>query len=249
MIRSDKWTQYAASRSAARNRWLYLHHRLVTDAFVDYADTLPTDLRVLDAGCGNGFFMQLLRDLGFPNVRGLDLSEPWLEECRSKNLDVQLGAIEDIGPDQEYDLILLMDVVEHLSSPATVLATLRRCLSASGKMYMNIPVCDSLQKRWQRCLRGVSRLDQSRRWDETHRHAWSARDFDQLLRKAGLKPVRRVLLSNPWPVAGRFSGALSAALQRVTCFNRFGDLYSVVAEIDDAVISSQPSASEEATRT
>jgi len=231
-IASD-WNQYAASRSAARNRWVHLHHRLVTDVFVDYASRLPLDLRVLDAGCGNGFFMQVLRDLGFQHISGIDISDPWLDECRRKNLNVGKQAIEDINPEHQYDLILLMDVIEHLVCPLTAVARLRRCLAMGGRIYINVPVCDSLQKRWQRAIRGVSRLDQSRSWDDSHRHAWSAREFDSLLQDAGLKPVRGVLLSNPWPVVARCSERLSRTLQRMTFGGRFGDLYSVVATATD----------------
>jgi SAM-dependent methyltransferase len=235
MIGCDKWSQYAACRSAARNRWLYLHHRLVTDAFVDYVGDLPTALRVLDAGCGNGFFMQLLRDLGFQDVRGIDLSEPWLEECRNKNLLVERRAIEEITGEEQYDLILLMDVIEHLASPSQVLASLHGALAEGGRLYLNVPVCDSLQKRFQRRLRRIGRLEQSRRWDETHCHAWSATEFDRLLREAGLRPERRVLLSNPWPVVGRCSKWLARAMQNATLGGRFGDLYSVVAARDEDV--------------
>jgi len=223
------WNRYALSRSAARNRWLYLHHQLVTEAFVDYVSNLPTHLRVLDAGCGNGFFMQILRDLGFQHVRGIDLSEPWLEECRRKNLEVEKRAIEDVRRDARYDLILLMDVIEHVTSPLTALRALCGSLADGGRVYINVPVCDSLQKRWQRRIRGLSRLQQSQRWDETHRHAWSRAQFDCLLRQAGLMPVRQLLLSNPWPIVARWSDRPAQALQRVTLGGRFGDLYSVVA--------------------
>ena len=223
------WNEYASSRSAARNRWLHLHHQLVTEAFVTYVSSLPADLGILDAGCGNGFFMQMLRDLGFRQVRGIDISDPWIDECRRKNLDVENCSIEHLPRDQRYDLIILMDVIEHLESPCDALERLRSCLSDGGQVYVNVPVCDSLQKRWQRRLRRVSRLDQSRTWDETHRHAWSASEFDRLLQSTGLRPFRRMLLSNPWPVVGRWNAQLAHALQRITCGGRFGDLYSVVA--------------------
>jgi len=230
-----EWSEYAASRSATRNRWLYPHHRLVTEAFVDYVGGLPLDLRVLDAGCGNGFFMQVLRDLGFHYVRGIDLSDPWLEQCRRKNLHVEKRAIEDIQPEVQYDLILLMDVIEHVACPLSALRALRSSLAEGGRVYINVPICDSLQKRWQRCLRGITRLEQSRRWDETHRHAWSAREFDRVLREAGLRPVRRIVLSNPWPVVARCSDRLARALQRVTWGGRFGDLYSVAAAAEEGL--------------
>ncbi len=139
-------------------------------------------------------------------------------------------AVEDIAPDGGYELILAMDVLEHLESPRAALDRLRGCLAEEGRLYINVPVCDSLQKRWQRRIRRLSRLGQSRRWDETHRHAWSASEFDALLEEAGLRPVRRVLLSNPWPVVARWNERLARGLQRVTCGGRFGDLYSVVAE-------------------
>jgi 2-polyprenyl-3-methyl-5-hydroxy-6-metoxy-1,4-benzoquinol methylase len=83
--------------------------------------------RALELGCGHGGCVALMRWLGFDAV-GLELS-PWVVEFASKSFDIPvlLGKVEDqstILPGT-LDLIVLIDVLEHLIDPVH---TLRHCL-------------------------------------------------------------------------------------------------------------------------
>ncbi len=83
--------------------------------------------KILELGSAHGGFVAMLRLAGF-DAHGLELS-PWIVDFARKTFDVPifLGPIEDqaIEPNS-LDVIVLMDVLEHLPDPA---GTIRHCLS------------------------------------------------------------------------------------------------------------------------
>jgi 2-polyprenyl-3-methyl-5-hydroxy-6-metoxy-1,4-benzoquinol methylase len=72
--------------------------------------------RVLDLGCGNGYFLDLLKDRGVFG-EGVDLNSSCVEACRSKgHLVVQAEAIDFLQRnDESYDAILSSHLIEHLN--------------------------------------------------------------------------------------------------------------------------------------
>lgn len=85
---------------------------------------VPPKARVLDIGCGNGAFDRLLKARGC-RVDGMDHhpdgTVTGLDNYTQIDLDVQNHAF----PVHGYDCILLLDVLEHLRQPETLLAYLR----------------------------------------------------------------------------------------------------------------------------
>jgi len=223
---SPDWEAYARSRSASRLQWLGLHHRMVTGAFVDFVRDLPLDLRVLDAGCGDGFFLGILRDLGFANVIGVDISEVRVKACRDKGLEARCLPVEQCADLGAFDLVLLMDVLEHVPDPAVALRAVHQALTPGGILYLNVPVCDSFRLRCERVLLRRTRLQQSAAWDETHRHAWSARELNRLLTERGFELVSGRHYSNRPLFPRRLSATIADFMQGFTLGGRFGDLYS-----------------------
>jgi SAM-dependent methyltransferase len=220
------WEAYARSRSSSRLRWLGLHHRMVTAAFVDFVRNLPLGLRVLDGGCSDGFFLGILRDLGFTNTIGLDISEVRVKACRDKGLDARCLPLEQCADLGAFDLVLLMDVLEHVPDPAVTLRAVHQALTPGGALYLNVPVCDSFRLRLDRVLKRRTRLQQSVAWDETHRHAWSARELNKIVGEAGFALIRGSHYSNRPLFPRRLSGSIADFLQGITLGGRFGDLYS-----------------------
>ncbi len=103
------------------------------------------NLRVLDAGCGSGYGAAHLACLD-PAVQvvGLDNSEEALAYARqhyaSPNLRFELGdcLVLPFGAGQ-FDLVVALEVIEHLAEPATFLTQVRRVLSASGRLLVSTP--------------------------------------------------------------------------------------------------------------
>ena len=80
-----------------------------------FFEKIPTEIKVLDAGCGNGKNMIYLQNKGI-SVKGIDFSEKLLQICRNKNLDVEEADIRHLPfPDNSFDYVISIAVIHHLS--------------------------------------------------------------------------------------------------------------------------------------
>jgi ubiquinone/menaquinone biosynthesis C-methylase UbiE len=80
--------------------------------------------KLLDIGCGTGFFLELFWDAGF-DVTGLDASPSMLSKARERlgiRADFHLGQAENLPfEDKEYDYSVLVTLLEFTQSPLQVL--------------------------------------------------------------------------------------------------------------------------------
>ena len=100
----------------------------------------PPPGRVLEIGCGHGSFLAVLGAAGYEAV-GLELSSWVVDFARSTfGALVQQGRVEDQDFEPaSFDLIVMMDMLEHLLSP---LETLERCLALlkpGGRIVIQTP--------------------------------------------------------------------------------------------------------------
>jgi SAM-dependent methyltransferase len=95
---------------------------------------------LLEIGCGPGFLLAELRDLGW-NVTGVELSDYAVHHARETlHLDVRLGSIDslDLG-ESSFDAVFMGDVLEHLPRPVEVLERVHRLLRPGGVLLVAIP--------------------------------------------------------------------------------------------------------------
>lgn len=76
---------------------------------------LPT-ARVLEIGCGSGYYTGLLADLGVSDYLGLDITDVLFPELgeRFPQFDFVRQDITTDGVDGTFDLIVMIDVIEHI---------------------------------------------------------------------------------------------------------------------------------------
>jgi O-antigen chain-terminating methyltransferase len=103
---------------------------------------------VLDAGCGRGEFLRLLKDEGIVG-RGVETSGLAAEACRAAGLDVREGdAIEALAatPPGSLGAVVAFQVVEHWPAAATFrfLAAARRALAPGGVLIVETVNTNSL---------------------------------------------------------------------------------------------------------
>lgn len=103
---------------------------------------------VLDLGCGNGDWLQVLRDNGL-SARGVDSNRMFVELCQGRGLDVALGdAVEYLRalPDGVLGAVTVMHVAEHL--PFEVLVAMldecKRVLCVGGVLVLETPNPENL---------------------------------------------------------------------------------------------------------
>lgn len=107
------------------------------------AEHVPTCARVLDIGCGNGGLLQALRERGFSALAGMDPSQACVAHLQAHGLTAFQGWLGELPPvEDQFDLVILSHVLEHLLAPRHALSSLRNLLTPAGRIYVETPDAD-----------------------------------------------------------------------------------------------------------
>lgn len=164
---------------------------------------------VLDVGCGDGLLMRMLRGKGIQDVSGVDISDVAAAQCRADGFSV---AVADIASeplpfaDGSFSCVVILDVLEHVYDPETLLRECARVASTS--VIIGAPNFSSLPSRLQ-VLAG--RVPENNAPHKGHVYWFSWPVLEALLTKCGLTPVG-VRFNAPWeriPVIGRITSMLA----------------------------------------
>lgn len=100
------------------------------------------DARILDVGCGAGLFFDTLEAFG--RVEGIE-SDPIAVAQSGRWRDrIHLGELATFRSDGAYDLILMLDVLEHMQQPEVSLRQGVELLAPGGTMVITVPAFDWL---------------------------------------------------------------------------------------------------------
>ncbi|MCU1265063.1 MAG: hypothetical protein JWM21_1381 [Acidobacteria bacterium] len=97
--------------------------------------------RVLDIGCASGALLYLMRECGAGEVVGIDSAAyPIAFGIENYGLDLRCSDLENARlPDAHFDLITLIDVIEHVENLPSLLSELRRVLRPGGHVFIVTP--------------------------------------------------------------------------------------------------------------
>ena len=111
----------------------YSFHKNQLERYIRVIKKYRRSGRLLDLGCGNGYFLTCARDSGF-QVEGQDISPFFVDYCRQNiNLKVHSGELATLNLESSsYDVITMFDVIEHVYHPDKLLAECRRLLKPGG---------------------------------------------------------------------------------------------------------------------
>lgn len=221
------WDEYAHRANLGANRLIFEHHQETVADFIQFFDKQDRGSRILEVGCARGFFLVLLRELGFKCLKGADVSSVAVEAARNKGFDCSvLNILDDMRCRKNkelFDVVLFMDTIEHLKEPGLALENIRKYfLKKGGVLFLTTPVCDSIVEVIGRSVKRISRLESSRMLDETHIHAFSPDELKTLLGQAGFKTfeVKRLFCPIPYVRNQKIKSAISSILPEI-CRGRF----------------------------
>jgi 2-polyprenyl-3-methyl-5-hydroxy-6-metoxy-1,4-benzoquinol methylase len=138
--------------------------------------------RLLDVGCGNGSFLELMRSVGW-QIAGIE-PDPKAAKLASERLrsPVRGGQLCDAGfEDGSFDAITLHHVIEHVHDPIGMMAECRRILRPGGHMVIVTPNLSSCGHRWFKGdWRGIE--------PPRHLHVFSSSALVAGAQRAGVQP-------------------------------------------------------------
>lgn len=100
------------------------------------------DGKILDAGCGEGHFLERLRSEGQKSVYGIDISAKRVLAARKRaqQATVKVGDVTKIPfPRGFFDAVVCMDVLEHLDEPWKATSELMRVTKKGGSVIVSVP--------------------------------------------------------------------------------------------------------------
>ena len=146
------------------NEWLYtahiydegdsqFHKELTTQVVNTYFDPLniAKEAKILDLGCGPGYFLDEMKFRGYTNVTGVTLSPGDIKICEDKGhkiakYDLSFIPQKDGYHDESVDFIFLRHALEHSPYPIFSLMEYNRILKQGSKIYIEVPAPDCERK-------------------------------------------------------------------------------------------------------
>jgi SAM-dependent methyltransferase len=146
------------------NEWLYtahiydegtspMHDTLTRQVVQQYFDplNLPKNAKIMDLGCGPGYFLNAMKEREYTNYVGVTLSPGDIKICEDNGhtiakYDLSFLPQKDGYYDESVDFIFLRHALEHSPYPIFSLMEYNRVLKQGSKMYIEVPAPDCERK-------------------------------------------------------------------------------------------------------
>jgi len=141
-----------------KNHWWHITKRDLIKQFIN-----GSNLKILVAGVGGGMLCEELKEVGH-NVVGIDISYASCEYVGKKSgILIIEGDLEKplMFEKESFDLIIIADLLEHLTNERQLLNEVFRCLKPSGSTIITVPAYMHMWSRWD------IRLDHKRRYSSS----------------------------------------------------------------------------------
>ncbi len=179
--------------------WWYRARRdILADYLTRYGD-VPAGARILEIGCGTGHNLPMLAKFG--SVEAIEI-DPAAREIASERLGRPVGDAplpELPGVERgAYDLVAVLDVVEHIEDDVAALAAMKSLLKPGGKILIAVPA-----HQWMWSAHDVV---------NHHHRRYSKTTLKTAIERAGLKPDRLGYFNTllfPLAAAARIAGRMT----------------------------------------
>ena len=153
---------------------------------------------ILDAGCGGGYIAHELRSSGYKNIYGFDAADSGIHVARTSYREMQDNfavhdayerALPESLPRKDYDVVLSIEVIEHLYSPQRYLENIHSWLKPGGYLILTTPYHGYLKNLAIALLNGFDR-HATVSWEGGHIKFYSYNTLAAQLVAVGILPVK-----------------------------------------------------------
>ncbi|WP_438959740.1 bifunctional 2-polyprenyl-6-hydroxyphenol methylase/3-demethylubiquinol 3-O-methyltransferase UbiG [Nereida sp.] len=182
----------------------YITRQIAAEFGRDLSQDAPfKGLRILDIGCGGGLLCEPMARLG-ATIVGADAAERNIPVAKvhaeQSELDIDYRfttaeAMAEAG--EQFDVVLNMEVVEHVAGPLAYLTACQQLLKPGG-----LQICSTLNRNPKSYLMAIIGAEHIMRWLPKGTHEWSKfitpDELFELLTTSGMTPVdRKGFVFNP----------------------------------------------------
>jgi len=155
--------------------------------------------RILDVGCGDGRFLEILRASGSPEWRleGIEIDAGAARACEARGFRAHVGRVEDFSDAEGFDAIVMLQLIEHVEDPVAISRRVFQLLRPGGCFIVETPNLAGLDYQ---AFRG-------RVWGHYHfpRHwnLFSTEALHRMLREQGFEIARTEYLisTSAWTIS------------------------------------------------
>lgn len=169
------YKEFVQMDQQADTHWWYTARRRLLEHQLKTQFRNSTSLKILDlaSACGNNFSVCS----PYGKAYGIDISEHSINYCRKKNISTIVQGDVQILPfkSNTYDLVIALDVFEHLQNDTVSMQEIGRVLKDGGKLIFNTPACKALFSFHDEAFQHIRR--------------YNARELKRKLSDAGLQTV------------------------------------------------------------
>lgn len=179
--------------------WWYRARRDILADYIARDGGLPERARILEIGCGTGHNLPMLAQFGTVDAIEID---PAARDIASRRLGRPVGAsplpLLPGVPAGHYDLIAVLDVVEHIEDDVAALRAMRERLAPGGRILITVPA-----HQWMWSAHDVV---------NHHHRRYSKRTLVRAITQAGLRPRKLGYFNSllfPLAAGARVAGRLT----------------------------------------
>ncbi len=174
---------------------------------------LPEEGTVLDVGCGGGYLMSLMENLGF-KTQGIDVSSNAVKEARKRGLNVKkLNLEENWGENvkTKFDLVVAGEIIEHIYDTDSFLENINHVLIPGGVLIITTPNVATLGRRLMLLLGKGPLLETTLGSEDAgHIRYFTFSTMKNLLGEHGFKTVNSVSTVVNFDIEGKINSKLLA---------------------------------------
>lgn len=139
---NEHYKNYSYEGNAVLSEMTRMAYSKLLDEFEKFRKTN----RILDAGCGRGWFLEEAKKRGW-EVYGTEFSDKAIEVCSAKGINMKHGALSaEMFEENYFDVITSFEVIEHINNPLTDLKEIHSFLRSGGLFYCTTPNFNSVMR-------------------------------------------------------------------------------------------------------
>lgn len=140
----DKWLEFDKFYNQLLTEVYHEPDSFLTTEVVDkmlpgFLNLLPKDASILDLGCGAGYALTKMRELGYENVEGLTFDKDDAVSVEERGFKVHQVDFNFTGWESKWDAVWMRHVLEHSPFPFFTIYQLNKMIKPGGILYVEMP--------------------------------------------------------------------------------------------------------------